>query len=128
MNVRELAVKAAEMCLAADADRWADIAAFVWEKRLLSNSVYAGCDEDISLFDRWLNTIFGFMAFGCYQEKAQYIKGLLTIVELARYQHEHDINTSERIERVKAELSDKVGVFPDVETLLTIEQAESMYL
>lgn len=125
MSVKELAIKAAELSLAVDADRWADIAAYVWGKELSGGSVYDRRDEDVALPGRRSNVIFGFMAFGCYQEKAKYIKGLLTIAELSHYQKEHGIDATKQIAALKSELVKSSGKYPDVDALLTVEQAET---
>jgi hypothetical protein len=125
MSVKELAIKAAELCIAADADRWADIAAHVWDTETDDKSVSDRRPEDIANPGRRSNVIFGFMAFGCYQEKAWYVKRLITLAEFAHYREAHGIDSDKVIEQLKADLKSHAGKFPDVDAYITIEQAET---
>lgn len=125
MSAKELVIKAPALCGVPNAARWSRIAEFVWvDEASHPKSVFARTEEDGEKEESRLDPLFGWHADAKDSGKALYINLLLSLLLLRHYVLEHGrSDLMGRASDLEGQVSELEQDYPDVSTLLTVEQA-----
>jgi hypothetical protein len=110
------------LCKAKDPERWADIAAYVFEKEFSGSSVFAQKEGEASM-DR-IAVIFGFTAFEHDVRTAAYCRSLFAYACDVHCVQSHGEKIP-NLDRQKARLLEKEKKFPEVAEVLSVEAAST---
>jgi hypothetical protein len=124
MDIKHFLLQIPYLCKAKNAARWSRIIELQYEDELAGGSVFDKSYEDIDNPVNRIETVFGFN--GDYG-RTEHCKKLVELLVLCHYRDSHgEIQYQNRINELTESAFIGEQEYPDIESLMSAEQAESV--